>query len=72
MTLQAWIFMLIVWAVIGGCTVYCFARLLTSQRRLNADELAEPGEAGQLFRPGQPSGVDERIQTRDERIQGLE
>jgi hypothetical protein len=38
MTTSAWIFMLAVWAMIIGCTVYCFAKLLGSERRLDSEE----------------------------------
>jgi heme/copper-type cytochrome/quinol oxidase subunit 2 len=34
MSASAWVFMLIVWAIIIGNTVYCFWKLLTSERRL--------------------------------------
>jgi hypothetical protein len=42
MTASAWAFMLVVWALIIGSTAYCFQKLLTSQRRLDADE--PPGD----------------------------
>ncbi len=32
MTTSAWIFMLTVWAIILGMTLYCFYRLLTSKQ----------------------------------------
>ena len=35
MTAQAWVFMLVVWAVIIGMTGYCFWKLLTSDRDLS-------------------------------------
>jgi hypothetical protein len=35
---SAWFFMLAVWAVIIGLTVFCFAKLLTSKRRLDSGE----------------------------------
>jgi hypothetical protein len=38
MTAPAWGFMLFVWAIIIGSTVYCFGKLLTSQRKLDGDE----------------------------------
>jgi hypothetical protein len=38
MTTEAWIFMLAVWSLIGGSTVYCFWKLLTSKRRLDGDD----------------------------------
>ena len=31
MTTSAWIFLASAWAVIGGCTLYCFTKLLTSK-----------------------------------------
>ena len=34
MTGEAWVFMIGVWAIIIGATVYCFWKLLTSERRL--------------------------------------
>jgi hypothetical protein len=34
MTLMAWTFMFAAWGVIIGCTVYCFAKLLSSTRGL--------------------------------------
>jgi hypothetical protein len=37
METSAWIFMSVVWALIIGATVYCFWKLLTSQRRLDGD-----------------------------------
>jgi hypothetical protein len=40
-TESAWGFMLVVWALIIGSTVYCFKKLLTSQRRLDGDEPPE-------------------------------
>jgi hypothetical protein len=36
MTTSAWVFMLAVWAVIIGNTVYCFWKLLSSERRLDS------------------------------------
>ena len=38
MTTEAWVFMLAVWAIIIGNTVYCFWKLLTSERRLDAHD----------------------------------
>jgi len=38
MTMSAWIFMLSSWAVIGGCTFYCFFRLLTSKQQLDTPQ----------------------------------
>jgi hypothetical protein len=37
MTTSAWLFMLVVWAVIVGFTAYCFYRLLTSEQQLGTD-----------------------------------
>jgi len=37
MTGSAWVFMLSVWAIVIGCTVYCFKKLLSSERRLDDD-----------------------------------
>jgi hypothetical protein len=37
-TISAWLFMLVVWAVILGFTGYCFWRLLTSEHQLGADD----------------------------------
>ena len=36
MTQLAWISMLLAWTVIIGATLYCFYRLLTSQRQFGA------------------------------------
>lgn len=38
MTTEAWVFMLLVWAVIIGMTGYCFAKLVTSDRRLGGED----------------------------------
>ncbi len=38
MTTWAWGFMFGAWAVIIGCMVYCFAKLLSSPRGLGDDE----------------------------------
>lgn len=38
MTGEAWVFMVIVWAVIIGMTGYCFWKLLTSERQLGGGE----------------------------------
>lgn len=38
MTPSAWGFMLAVWALVIGSTVYCFRKLLTSKRRLDDDD----------------------------------
>jgi hypothetical protein len=35
---EAWAFMLAVWALICGCTGYCFWKLLTSERQLDGEE----------------------------------
>jgi hypothetical protein len=40
-TESAWGFMLAIWALIIGSTVYCFWKLLTSQRQLDNDEPPE-------------------------------
>lgn len=37
MTTSAWVFMLGVWAIVIGCTFYCFRKLLGSTRRLDDD-----------------------------------
>jgi hypothetical protein len=37
MTTSAWLFMLVVWAVILSFTGYCFWRLLTSEHQLGGD-----------------------------------
>ena len=37
MTTWAWMFMFFAWAVIIGCTVYCFVKLLSSSRGLGDD-----------------------------------
>jgi len=33
----AWIFMVSVWTIVIGNTLYCFRKLLTSTRRLDGD-----------------------------------
>jgi hypothetical protein len=38
MTTQAIIFMACVWSVILACTLYCFWKLLTSERSLGGDD----------------------------------
>lgn len=38
MSRDAWIMLVCTWAVVGGCTAYCFFRLLTSKRDLSSDE----------------------------------
>lgn len=37
MSSSAWVFMVAVWAIVIGNTLYCFRKLLTSQRRLDGD-----------------------------------
>jgi hypothetical protein len=37
MTAEAWAFMLSVWGVIIGMTVYCFYKLLVSERKLDGE-----------------------------------
>jgi hypothetical protein len=37
MTIAAWCFMLAVWAIIIGSTVYCFYKLLLSKKKLGED-----------------------------------
>lgn len=39
---SAWLFMLTVWAVIIGFTIFCFYTLLTSERQLGGAEPEEP------------------------------
>lgn len=34
---SAWVFMVAVWAIVIGNVLYCFRKLLTSQRRLDGD-----------------------------------
>lgn len=38
MPLDAWIMMLAAWSVIASCTLYCFYRLMTSERDLSSDD----------------------------------
>lgn len=38
MTTEAWVFMLLVWAVIIGMTGYCFLKMLTSAKQLSQDD----------------------------------
>ncbi len=38
MTLNAWIFMISVWAIVLSATGYCFFRLLTSDQRLDSHD----------------------------------
>lgn len=38
MTASAWIFMLSTWGVTLGCTLYCFKKLLTSEKALGGDD----------------------------------
>jgi hypothetical protein len=38
MTSLAWIFMLAAWAVIIGNTLYCFYKLLTSERQFDGGD----------------------------------
>jgi len=38
MTVSAWVFMLTVWGVIGFSTIYCFWKLLTSDRQLKSED----------------------------------
>lgn len=38
MSTSAWIMMLMTWTVVGGCSAYCFVRLITSKRDLSSDE----------------------------------
>jgi hypothetical protein len=38
MTRNAWIFMGVSWALIIGMTLFCFYKLLTSQRQLGGDD----------------------------------
>jgi len=41
MTQSAWTFMFIAWAVIIGCTLYCFTKLLTSPNALGDNEIGD-------------------------------
>jgi hypothetical protein len=38
LTPAAWLMLVSTWAVIAGCTGYCFYRLLTSQRDLTGED----------------------------------
>ncbi len=38
MTTSAWVFMLCTWGVTLGCTLYCFKKLLTSDKALGGDD----------------------------------
>jgi len=38
MTVSAWIFMLSTWGVTLGCTLYCFKKLLTSDKALGGGD----------------------------------
>ena len=38
MTILAWVFMLGSWSVILGCTIYCFAKLMTAKKLEMDDE----------------------------------
>lgn len=40
MTQMAWVFLLISWSVIIGCTLYCFVKLMSSNRTLQDDDTA--------------------------------
>jgi hypothetical protein len=42
MTPSAWAFMLAVWGVIIGSTLYCFWKLLSSERQLDGGDDARP------------------------------
>jgi hypothetical protein len=54
MTPAAWVFMLVVWSFVGGCTGYCFWKILSSPRRLDADnEQAEEMSGGQSRQPAE-------------------
>jgi len=54
MTPAAWAFMLAVWGFVGGCTGYCFWKILTSPRRLDADsEQTEDTSGSQTSQPSE-------------------
>ena len=38
MTTSAWVFMISVWAITIGSTLYCFTKLLSSNKQLDAEE----------------------------------
>jgi hypothetical protein len=38
MSNEAWAMMLLTWGVITGCTLYCFWKLMTSERDLSSDD----------------------------------
>jgi|GEM_PF-1646173 len=42
MTSWAWTFLLIAWAVIIGCMVYCFTKLVSSPRGLGDESQSSP------------------------------
>jgi hypothetical protein len=44
MTQMAWVFLLVSWTTIIGCTLYCFVKLMSSNRRLDDDQ--SPPAAG--------------------------
>lgn len=44
MTQMAWVFLLISWTVIIGCTLYCFVKLMSSNRTLKDDDTASTDE----------------------------
>ena len=38
MTTSAWVFMISVWTVVISSTLYCFTKLLSSDRQLDTEE----------------------------------
>ncbi len=37
MTTIAWVFMLLAWSIIIGCTLYCFVKLLTANTHVASE-----------------------------------
>ena len=44
MTTSAWVFMISVWSIIIGSTLYCFMKLLSSDRQLDTEVGQEPDQ----------------------------
>ncbi len=44
MTTSAWVLMLSVWTIIIGSTLYCFAKLLSSNQQLDSEVGQEPDQ----------------------------
>ena len=38
MTQQAWYFLITVWSIIGFCTLYCFAKIIFSRKKFEAED----------------------------------